>query len=852
MKTSIKCLYLIALMLAQSSRAYDIATHRALSNVAVRKHPESKVAEVVINQLGYEKGLLEEFNGTTLLANLEQGAEDEDSYAVFRFFNHFYDPIFKSGLHDGGVGTDALDWAWDNAGEVFNADYGWKHTRALYFSAVSLAGANATEDEALDYLCETFVGLGHCIHLIQDMAQPQHTRNDAHPVHPYEDFCRQHYGTPDQILTLPFFPVPHPTIPSQSLCGDKPPEFVAFWDTFQLSVPTGGFLNRTVTVTSPLSLNPATLGMAEISNGYFVTDDTMFTGELAGQVIVTDGVQKQYWINFETADSTHTFPFPKLRQLSGLGTLLQAGNAAENSAIRAIRSGEAGPLHSNLETSGTPLALRGAGLGICSDVWYDDLGLLVLGLTDRARLSHATNLLPRAVAFSTGLVNYFFRGRLIVKYTSAGAGAGNIEVTNDSYDSIQSGTFYVIERTGSGSTFQSRLLKTFSNSQTLQKGDKLLVALSGVSRGEDLRVVFQGTLGTEIDIAVAVGRYCGIPQTDSSHLYTLVDFGVVPASYTNDTASWGLNIRNQILGFHQSLSGFPVPTGGGGFVWTDLDGDCMPASGEEQFVGGNPATLVKDINDLGVVAGTAYQPDGKVYLAKWKPMANGQYDNPELGGPAVGGLTINNLNTILDPILGVLWEDGETSTNLAFVFTNEFSPASFRFEAALDLDDRGRLLVRVTKLSNGQSLGSDFMIWTRGGGLKDTGLQGGALGILNNAGKAALLTYKAKTVNGITLNLPNVVIWDESTGQIWDLDTSMSLFDLNDCGQLAGYSAAGSANTPFLWDNQTGLRNLNTLVELPPGISLTHVLKLNCNGKILALGLNAGQRHVYLLSPPAQ
>ncbi|HBB44152.1 MAG: Polymorphic membrane protein [Parcubacteria group bacterium GW2011_GWA1_44_13] len=86
------------------------------------------------------------------------GAVDEDNPAS-RALNHFYDPVRNIGIEGGRT---AKDWA--TIDTVAN-DYSWKKTIVAY---------------ARGDMQTAFAGLGHILHLVEDMGVPDHTRNDQH------------------------------------------------------------------------------------------------------------------------------------------------------------------------------------------------------------------------------------------------------------------------------------------------------------------------------------------------------------------------------------------------------------------------------------------------------------------------------------------------------------------------------------------------------------------------------------------------------------------------------------------------------------------------------------------------
>jgi len=102
-------------------------------------------------------------------------AEDTDP----RYLNHFYNPKTGRGLNDGSYyGISAKKWAYNQ--NSVSGDYSvpqiWENYR------------DGNKKRA-------YQGVGHILHLIQDMSVPAHVRNDAHPPpkgDPYENWTKKH------------------------------------------------------------------------------------------------------------------------------------------------------------------------------------------------------------------------------------------------------------------------------------------------------------------------------------------------------------------------------------------------------------------------------------------------------------------------------------------------------------------------------------------------------------------------------------------------------------------------------------------------------------------------------------
>jgi hypothetical protein len=135
--------------------------------------------------------------------NLDDRENDPYGY-LFRAFRHFYDPFLGRAADDqsfcGFYGCVASPtWALgrtDPLHPMVDADdtsrrnhFTWQDARNNYWWALTLkrgttgvisADALVSSQERLDRWATTINDLGHVIHLLQDTAQPQHVRNDLH------------------------------------------------------------------------------------------------------------------------------------------------------------------------------------------------------------------------------------------------------------------------------------------------------------------------------------------------------------------------------------------------------------------------------------------------------------------------------------------------------------------------------------------------------------------------------------------------------------------------------------------------------------------------------------------------
>ena len=103
------------------------------------------------------------------------GADWEDSRSPLQATRHFYNPVNGSKLLP-LIGETSPDWALEDRGAKDGQAYSYRLMRRNFFKALT-EPTKADRDTAWGL---TFQTLGHVMHHLQDMAQPEHVRGDAH------------------------------------------------------------------------------------------------------------------------------------------------------------------------------------------------------------------------------------------------------------------------------------------------------------------------------------------------------------------------------------------------------------------------------------------------------------------------------------------------------------------------------------------------------------------------------------------------------------------------------------------------------------------------------------------------
>ncbi|HEX6088163.1 MAG TPA: hypothetical protein VF266_26770 [Thermoanaerobaculia bacterium] len=380
-------LTLLAATLALPAYAYnDRVTHNDMSVIAAEKSVLYTDPSIMYSlgllpidrQAFVYTGTLQDIQAGEALytagAIVGRGAIDEDSGN--RPLHHFYDPVYERGM---GIRS----WVWMTEPLISLHDRSLPDardflTRGLTFNE---GGAAASLRERQNAVSTMLLSLGHAVHHMQDMAQPQHVRHDQHLEWISSWRSRYEYYTRDRadfirmlaMSATPMFP--------------GSPEFkkkTDFW------------------------ANSSGTGIAQRVNRDFVSQGTNFTLSLLGNVNTS-----LWYSNPQPGGATNYTP----AQL--FGASIPAG-------IQSLCSDP--EINCTMTMYSTPMTQRASTLSIFDqdlhpkglEVKYvlPGIGPVLTGrLFDLNRFNFDAvhpELVQRAVSYSTGIINHFFRGRLEV------------------------------------------------------------------------------------------------------------------------------------------------------------------------------------------------------------------------------------------------------------------------------------------------------------------------------------------------------------------------------------------------------------------------------------------------------
>jgi hypothetical protein len=405
------CALSVFWLLVSAVSAYEVQTHEAISKAAV----EGSVLKMpnTLEQLGLRPLQIDDPRQTfpkstpggqmTIEDLIQFGARWEDDLSVLQALRHFYDPVGDRALDLPDTGTSlstkSPDWALEDQGDyaipaIADQKFSYKDARSYLFNALT----DPSDGERKRYFGLTFQTLGHVIHHLQDMAQPQHVRNDVHCDHV---FCaavasitgeRRFYAP---SLYEKYTNLDVPSDPFQQILPKLP-----FGEEGSAAVYSGN--QSTTPFKSPRQFWRTTPPNTDISTGKGIAEYTNRNFFSAGTIFAYSSPPPRYGINtyyspIEIVDIAVLLPGTGLSGSvrfwdSDVTDTLAGGPASKNK--RALSEGL---LDSDVvqyySTNGGP-------------------GNVIFSLNRFTFDAAHHYLIPRAVGYSAGLINYFFRGQM--------------------------------------------------------------------------------------------------------------------------------------------------------------------------------------------------------------------------------------------------------------------------------------------------------------------------------------------------------------------------------------------------------------------------------------------------------
>jgi hypothetical protein len=432
---------------------------------------------------------------STIKTLIGWGAKFEDEATTTRPLNHFFDPLDGKPIHPCPPLSDCYtspDWSLEDGMPQPNLS---NQENSFFDANDYLRYALGLADETDRNLAwgDLFQTIGMVIHHVQDMAQPQHVRNDDH--------CD---GDADGVNCYVLFH--NPSYYEKYTNAHR----AALLNTYSCASYPQLDLKRFARARDFwVTASGANLGMAEFTNHNFVSAGTNFR-KRGG--IVADGEYPQ--------------PDP---QNGGSGV------RTTHFDIRTLLSDPAFALPGEmwfLETDVTDgyrnITVPNPRTSAYS-LWDNKLERYnVSFLVDRKYRAFNLNrfnfeagyefLMPRAIAYSAGLINYFFRGRMKVsKSTYIGGNKIRITVSNTTAEEnpggapftftgsgTQAGKFFLYQDQADGTRWELEAVNeeevSLTSSEKFNAGDKLVLEFQvpanvDFALDKPLTLVFDGRIG---------------------------------------------------------------------------------------------------------------------------------------------------------------------------------------------------------------------------------------------------------------------------------------------------------------------------------------------------------------------
>lgn len=412
---------LVVLFQVGNSFGWSVPTHELLSQRAAQT---SDLSAGVLKGLGFAnlevKIVGTDFEGNVknqeIVRWIQDGAKFEDSNLGFRYRNHFHNPLHQqpwegAGLNDVFTGDSSLLWA-QSTGSKSNPNWDWSGVRSSYYNALTLP----TKSEREQQFARVFAGLGHIVHLIQDVAQPAHVRNDTHffegigllnGMESWAERAERDLNVITGFAQVPLFP--SLSLNTGGTPGDGIEPITEFWDTDQYLGTAGTRPGR----------EALAVGLAEYTNANFFSEDTI-----------------------ASTNPGHQFPYPSVN-IADYHVCQDAPPPNSLAVTRWYISRDpcpADPQQGRVDHFLAQSLLRNI-FGL-----QPHAITAAAQLDDRVREDYARQLIPRAVGYSSGLINYFFRGQLAIEPVDQ----TRLRVVNLSAESLSSGTIELFYDTPQG------------------------------------------------------------------------------------------------------------------------------------------------------------------------------------------------------------------------------------------------------------------------------------------------------------------------------------------------------------------------------------------------------------------
>jgi hypothetical protein len=384
--------------------ALETLTHETINEYIVRNTMNGfSLDSYLKTQLGIQGGIEESFNSKQVWKWFREGGLKEDIpywyMPYLRSVNHFHNPLTDqgfSGIWGTGFlsGESSIQWSQKPKGtQSPGGYYSWFDVRDYFYKALTSINKTTREQNFADM----FRGLGQLMHLVEDLSVPEHTRDDGHYGPAYEAWVEgtDEYGNRnvDISTVIPIF------FDSSAIGNPNPLAAVPIANLFDTNQYDG---------TNPNITTQINIGLSEYTNANFFSGDTInFSNfpypQTEGMPIVERNFTNTLWNTI----------YPRQYYLKNCCGETNGGQGYLLSAVDYL------------------------------DYYRQQYPLLSFALPkipildNNVYRDYASLLIPRAIGYSAGLLDYFFRGVIdLIPDEATGSGALIVNNTGEDMDGL--------------------------------------------------------------------------------------------------------------------------------------------------------------------------------------------------------------------------------------------------------------------------------------------------------------------------------------------------------------------------------------------------------------------------------
>jgi hypothetical protein len=468
------------------------------------------------------------YNGTLMTPAewMVEGSDREDNtYAPgdeggIRSYAHFYDPFSGEGLSNlppdqkrgipgfrPSFGIDSFSW-----GSRLNVDgftfhaldvpsggwntfpknrWSWQNAREYQLAGLTQPSAALRRAS----LAQLYRSLGQVVHLVQDLAQPQHVRDEQHLdkvflyESPIEKYSEQNVHTLNYVI---------------GILDWRAAGFTKLRDFWDRDLYTWNRNNPAVRSHQALSdhedvLQPQkTLGLAEYVNGNFLADRHTYREHLA-------------------LSAPFHYPYPSL--MEGTDFALLVSQPGMHGKPTNIPNGPGTRFNVTKGSQGRAVFHHASISFLTAMNRLNPEPKMVRATIDDPDVlkSYHDILIPEAIRYSAGVLDYFFRGRLAVGTTASSTpGRVAVRVINRSGQALLDGAFSLYYDDAAGTRTQINPSTTTYSSPLPDNGSFTLEFIPPSTPPVSYMLVYKGSVGsvgyTSLDpvdsgIAIAAARF---------------------------------------------------------------------------------------------------------------------------------------------------------------------------------------------------------------------------------------------------------------------------------------------------------------------------------------------------------